>query len=88
MLATMQSNAYVARWRRGERVLTLCLQYLSRPDLFNQIFVHTDVRLGLGWAGVFVAAGTAFYGYKVDFEQSKPVVWAGLGMYVAPAQSQ
>ncbi|KAI0767964.1 microsomal signal peptidase 25 kDa subunit-domain-containing protein, partial [Irpex lacteus] len=53
-------------------------RFLSRPDLFNQIYTHTDVRLALGWASVFVAAGTGFYGYKVDFEKSKPVVWAGL----------
>lgn len=53
-------------------------QFLSRPDLFKQIYTHADVRLGLGWASVFVAAGTGFYGYKIDFEKSKPVVWAGL----------
>jgi len=40
------------------------------------------VRLGLGWAGVFVAAGTALYGYKIDFEKSKPVVWVGLILYI------
>ncbi|KAJ3987846.1 microsomal signal peptidase 25 kDa subunit-domain-containing protein [Lentinula detonsa] len=57
-------------------------QYLSRPELFNQIHLHTDVRLGLGWASVFVAAGTAFYGYKVEFEKSKPVVWVGLIVYM------
>ncbi|KAL0572821.1 oxygen-dependent protoporphyrinogen oxidase [Marasmius crinis-equi] len=57
-------------------------RYLSRPELFKQIYLHTDVRLGLGWASVFVAAGTAFYGYKVEFEQSKPVVWAGLILYI------
>jgi len=58
--------------------LTLSLQYLSRPELFKQIHLHTDVRLGLGWLSVFVAAGTALYGYKVDFEKSKPVVSIGL----------
>jgi len=57
-------------------------RFLSRPELFNQIYTHTDVRLGLGWASVLVAAGTAFYGYKVDFEKSKPVVWAGLILYI------
>ncbi|KAJ3726649.1 microsomal signal peptidase 25 kDa subunit-domain-containing protein [Lentinula raphanica] len=57
-------------------------RYLSRPELFNQIHLHTDVRLGLGWASVFVAAGTAFYGYKVEFEKSKPVVWIGLIIYI------
>ncbi|KDQ58473.1 hypothetical protein JAAARDRAFT_34280 [Jaapia argillacea MUCL 33604] len=57
-------------------------RFLSRPDLFKQIHTHTDVRLALGWASVFVAAGTAYYGWKVEFEQSKPVVWAGLIIYV------
>ncbi|KAJ8461851.1 hypothetical protein ONZ45_g18148 [Pleurotus djamor] len=56
-------------------------RYLSRPTLFNQIHLHTDVRLALGWSCTFVAAGTAFYGYKVDFEKSKPVLWAGLIVY-------
>lgn len=54
------------------------LQFLSRPDLFKQIHTHTDVRLALGWASVFVAGATGLYGYKVEFEKSKPVVWAGL----------
>ncbi|THH10332.1 hypothetical protein EW146_g8402 [Bondarzewia mesenterica] len=57
-------------------------RFLSRPDLFKQIHLHTDIRLALGWAGVFVAAGTTFYGWKVDFEQSKPVMWAGLILYM------
>lgn len=29
-----------------------------------------------------MAAGTAFYGYKVEFEESKPVMWVGLIVYV------
>jgi signal peptidase complex subunit 2 len=57
-------------------------RYLSRPELFKQIYLHTDVRLGLGWLGVFIAAGTALYGYKVDFEKSKPVVTIGLVVYI------
>ncbi len=59
------------------------MQYLSRPDLFKQIHQHTDVRLAFGWSSVFVAAGTALYGYKVEFETSKPVVWAGLILCVS-----
>lgn len=55
-------------------------QYLSRPELFKQIFLHTDVRLALGWSSVLVAAGTALYGYKVEFEIAKPVVWVGLSL--------
>ncbi|TDL25288.1 hypothetical protein BD410DRAFT_826572 [Rickenella mellea] len=54
---------------------------LSRKELFSTIHTHTDIRLGLGWAGVFVAFGTAFYGYKVEFEKSKPIVWAGVILY-------
>lgn len=57
-------------------------RYLARPDLFKQIHLHTDVRLGLGWLSVFVAAGTAWYGYTVEFEKSKPVVWTGLLLYI------
>ncbi|KAJ2914558.1 hypothetical protein MD484_g5860, partial [Candolleomyces efflorescens] len=57
-------------------------RFLSRPELFKQIYLHTDVRLALGWLSVFVAAGTAFYGYKVDFEKSKPVVTIGLIVYI------
>jgi len=57
-------------------------RFLSRPELFKQNHLHTDVRLGLGWLSVFVAAGTALYGYKVDFETSKPVVSIGLVAYI------
>ncbi|KAF7299392.1 putative signal peptidase complex subunit 2 [Mycena indigotica] len=57
-------------------------RYLSRPELFKQNHQHTDVRLALGWLSVFVAGGTGLYGYKVEFEASKPVVWAGLIVYL------
>ncbi|TFK48993.1 hypothetical protein OE88DRAFT_1663308 [Heliocybe sulcata] len=57
-------------------------RFLSRPELFKQINTHTDVRLALGWASVLVAAGTAYYGWKVEFEASKPVVWTGMIVYV------
>ncbi|EIW78447.1 hypothetical protein CONPUDRAFT_138723 [Coniophora puteana RWD-64-598 SS2] len=57
-------------------------RYLSRPTLFKQIYLHTDVRLALGWAGVFVAVATGVYGYKVDFETAKPLVWAGFLLYL------
>jgi hypothetical protein len=53
-------------------------QYLSRPDLYKQDYTHTDVRLALGWLAVIVAGGTGFYGWKTEFEESKPVVWAGV----------
>jgi len=63
-------------------------RYLSRPELFNQNHMHTDVRLGLGWLGIFVAAGTALYGYKVEFEPSKPLVTAGLVVYILLTAAQ
>lgn len=31
---------------------------------------------------MFVAAGTALYGYKIEFDKSKPVVGVGLVLYV------
>lgn len=57
-------------------------RFLSRPELFKQIYTHTDVRLALGWASVLVAGGTGLYGWKIEFEKSKPVVWAGLLLYI------
>ncbi|KAH7913112.1 microsomal signal peptidase 25 kDa subunit-domain-containing protein [Hygrophoropsis aurantiaca] len=57
-------------------------RYLSRPDLFKQIHLHTDVRLTLGWGGVFVAGATGLYGWKTEFEAAKPAVWAGLILYI------
>ncbi|EIN08513.1 hypothetical protein PUNSTDRAFT_87955 [Punctularia strigosozonata HHB-11173 SS5] len=57
-------------------------RFLSRPDLFKQIHTHTDVRLALGWGSVFTAAATGYYGWKVEFEKSKPLVWAGVILYV------
>jgi signal peptidase complex subunit 2 len=57
-------------------------RYLSRPVLFKQIHLHTDVRLAFGWAGVFTAAATGLYGWKTDFEKSKPGVWAGFILYL------
>lgn len=57
-------------------------KYLSRPDQFRIRHTHTDIRLALGWASVFVAAGTGFYGWKIDFEEAKPVVWVGLILYL------
>jgi signal peptidase complex subunit 2 len=58
------------------------LQYLSRPDLYKQDYTHTDVRLVLGWLAVIVAAGTGYYGWKIEFEAAKPVVWVGVLLYV------
>jgi signal peptidase complex subunit 2 len=57
-------------------------RFLSRPELFKQIHHHTDIRLALGWLSVLVAGGTALYGYKIEFEKSKPVVWVGVLCYV------
>jgi len=57
-------------------------RFLSHPELFRQNYIHTDVRLALGWSSVLVAFGTGLYGWKIDFERSKPVVWAGVILYV------
>lgn len=57
------------------------LQLLSQPELFQEIHTHTDVKLALGWASVLIAGATALYGWKIDFEQSKPFVWAGVILY-------
>lgn len=57
-------------------------RFLSHPELFRQNYIHTDVRLALGWSSVLVAFGTGLYGWKIDFEKSKPVVWAGVILYV------
>lgn len=45
-------------------------------------YLHTDVKLALGWTGVLIAGGTALYGYKVEFETAKPAVWVGVIVYV------
>ena len=58
------------------------LQLLSQPELFQEIHTHTDVKLALGWASVLIAGATALYGWKIDFEQSKPFVWAGVILFV------
>ncbi|KAH8110049.1 microsomal signal peptidase 25 kDa subunit-domain-containing protein [Phellopilus nigrolimitatus] len=55
---------------------------LSQPDLFQENHQHTDVKLALGWASVLVAGGTALYGWKAEFEVAKPLVWAGVILYV------
>jgi len=55
---------------------------LSQPDLFIENHSHTDVKLALGWASVLIAGATALYGWKVEFEQSKPLVWTGVILYV------
>jgi len=57
-------------------------RFLSHPELFRPNYIHTDVRLALGWSSVFVAFGTGLYGWKIDFEKSKPVVWTGVILYV------
>jgi len=63
-------------------------RFLSRPDLFKQINLHTDVRLALGWSGVIVAGATAFYSYRLEFEQAKPMIWIGLIVYIILTLSQ
>ena len=55
-------------------VHSTAVQCLLRPNSFKQIYLHTDVRLTLGWAGVLVAAATGLHGWKVDFEQAEPAM--------------
>ncbi|GJJ14903.1 hypothetical protein Clacol_009173 [Clathrus columnatus] len=57
-------------------------RFLGGPDQFKTIHRHTDVRLALGWSCVFIASGTALYGYQTQFEKSKFVVWTGVILYV------
>jgi len=57
-------------------------RFLSQPGAFKTINWHTDVRITLGWSSVLVSALTALYGWKVEFEKSKPVVWAGVILYL------
>ncbi|KAG8778688.1 hypothetical protein FRC15_010616 [Serendipita sp. 397] len=64
-------------------------RYIARPDTsFRTVNRHTDVKLALGWAGVLVAGLTAAYGYKVEFEKSKPAMWVGVVLYVILSGAQ
>lgn len=54
---------------------------LARPDCYSQIHQHTDVRLGLGWAAVLVAAATGLYSWKISFEESRLGVFIGVALY-------
>ncbi|KAB5590783.1 SPC25 domain-containing protein [Ceratobasidium theobromae] len=49
-------------------------KHLSRPEHFKQLHTHTDVRLGLGYASVAIAAATGLYSWKKDFEESKQMI--------------
>ncbi|CAE7211901.1 unnamed protein product [Rhizoctonia solani] len=57
-------------------------RHLSKPDQFKAQHTHTDVRLGLGYASVAIAAITGLYSWKRDFEESKPMVWIGVILYM------
>ncbi|KAH7097018.1 microsomal signal peptidase 25 kDa subunit-domain-containing protein [Auriculariales sp. MPI-PUGE-AT-0066] len=57
-------------------------RFLSQPSAYKMNNLHTDVRLALGWGSVIVSGLTGLYGYKNDFEKAKPVVWAGVILYV------
>ncbi|KIM24822.1 hypothetical protein M408DRAFT_75422 [Serendipita vermifera MAFF 305830] len=58
-------------------------RYIARPDTsFRTVNRHTDIKLALGWSSVIIAGLTAAYGYKVEFEKSKPAVWVGVILYV------
>ncbi|KAG9104882.1 hypothetical protein FRC06_006707 [Ceratobasidium sp. 370] len=57
-------------------------RYLSRPEHFKIQHTHADIRLALGYAGVIVAAATGLYSWKREFEETKPVVWLGVILYM------
>ncbi|KAF8609603.1 hypothetical protein BDV93DRAFT_602252 [Ceratobasidium sp. AG-I] len=57
-------------------------RYFSKPEQFKAQHTHTDIRLALGYAGVAIAAATGLYSWKRDFEESKPVVWVGVILYM------
>ncbi|KAG8783235.1 hypothetical protein FRC12_019948 [Ceratobasidium sp. 428] len=57
-------------------------RYLSRPEHFKIQHTHTDIRLALGYVGVIVAAATGLYSWKREFEETKPVVWLGVILYM------
>jgi len=64
-------------------------RYIARPDTsFSTINRHTDVRLALGWASVLVAAATAGWGYKVEFERAKTGLWIGFILYLILTTAQ
>ncbi|KAG8991321.1 hypothetical protein FRB90_001393 [Tulasnella sp. 427] len=50
-------------------------------DALKRIHLHTDVRLGLGWAAVLVAAATGLYSWKISFEESRLGVFIGVTLY-------
>jgi len=65
-------------------------RYIARPDTsFSTVNRHTDVRLALGWTSVLVAAVTAGWGYKVEFEKAKTGLWIGfiLSVFLVPRRS-
>lgn len=65
-------------------------RYIARPDTsFSTVNRHTDVRLVLGWTSVLVAAATAGWGYKVEFEKAKIGLWIGfiLSVFLVPIGS-
>ncbi|KDE07283.1 hypothetical protein MVLG_02503 [Microbotryum lychnidis-dioicae p1A1 Lamole] len=49
----------------------LVKEFFSRPSHFTPSHIHEDVRLILGWSAVIVSAITGYYGYVVEFHQSK-----------------
>ncbi|KZV93029.1 hypothetical protein EXIGLDRAFT_749364 [Exidia glandulosa HHB12029] len=63
-------------------------RFLAQPGAFNTIHMHTDVRLLLGWGAVIVAALTGLYGWKMEFEKAKPVVTAGVVLYMILSSAQ
>lgn len=48
---------------------------------FTPSRLHTTVHLALGYASVIIALGCSLYAYKMDFEESKPVLWVAVVGY-------
>jgi len=63
-------------------------RYLGRPDNYSQNHTHTDVRLGLGYTAVLVAAATGFYSWKISFGESRLGVIAGVVAYMLLSGAQ
>ncbi|SGY84333.1 BQ5605_C009g05690 [Microbotryum silenes-dioicae] len=60
----------------------LVKEFFSRPSHFTPSHIHEDVRLILGWSAVIVSAITGYYGYVVEFHQSKFGSTIGVIVYV------
>ncbi|KAK4056350.1 hypothetical protein OIO90_002493 [Microbotryomycetes sp. JL221] len=56
-------------------------EVFARPGAFTRSHAHEDVRLGLGWSAVAVAAATAYYSFVTEFHDSKRWTAVGVACY-------